>query len=402
MGTETNHSPRQSFIPLCVPEIRGNELNYIKEGLDTNWVSTAGPHVTRFEEALARFVGARFAVATCNGTAALHISLLVSGVSQGDEVIVPALSFVASANTVRYLGAYPVFVDVDKDFWQIDVPKMREFIRNGCRWHNQCLINNTTGRKITAVMPVHLLGHPVDMDPLYQIAREYGLQVIEDASEALGAKYKGIKIGRDSQIAGFSFNGNKLITTGGGGMIVTNREDWATRARYLTTQAKEASKELVHNEIGYNYRLPNLLAAMGLGQLEQIESYLTNKKNIAAKYTQAFKQCRGIRVPREADWADSISWLYAIMLDEATFGMDSRELLDKLRQRNIETRPMWYPLHRLKSYEDCYSYKVENVENIYRQALCLPSSVGLTESDQDRVIETILELSDRTNAQDGP
>src|SRR5579862_6352196 len=248
---------KEGFTPLSVPEIRGNEWKYVKECLDTGWVSSVGSFVDRFEQDVAKFVGARFGVAAVNGTAALHTALLVAGVCPDDEVLVSTLTFIAPANAIRYAGAWPVFVDAEPEYWQMDPERVVQFIKEKCAWNGRELRNRSTGRRLKAIMPVHILGHPVDMEPLLNLARQYDLVVIGDATESLGAAYRGQKVGRLGDIACFSFNGNKLITTGGGGMMVTDNEAWADRARYLTTQAKDDAIEYTHHTIGFNYRLTN-------------------------------------------------------------------------------------------------------------------------------------------------
>ena len=376
-------------IPLCVPELSGNEWLYVKECLDTNWVSSAGPFVSRFEQALASYVGAEYAVATVNGTAALHVALLVAGVKPDDEVILPALTFIAPANAIRYAGAWPVFMDVEPDHWQIDPQKTADFINHECIWTNGELRNRTTGRRVSALLPVHILGHPVDLDPLIELARKYDLAVVEDATESLGAKYKGKMLGQTSDVACFSFNGNKLITTGGGGMVVTNREDWAERARYLTTQAKDDYIEYVHNEIGYNYRLTNIQAALGCAQMEQLEGFVSAKRRIAQQYTHALSAVAGISCPDEASWALSTYWLYTVLVDPQVYGSDRRRLLKYLEQERIQARPLWQPLHRSKAHAGALSYRIEVTDQIHDQALSLPSSTGLSEHDMDLVVAAV-------------
>ncbi len=258
---EPGGRPGGDVVPLSVPEIRGNEWKYVKECLDTGWVSSVGSYVDRFERAMAGYIGCRRAVATVNGTAALHVALRVAGVEPDDEVLVSDLTFIAPVNAVRYLGAWPVLIDAEPDYWQMDPRQVADFLRRQCgvkqgRWHNKA-----TGRRVRALLPVHILGHPVDMAPLVELAREFDLVVVEDASESLGAKCRQRQVGSLGDIACFSYNGNKLITTGGGGMIVTDNEAWADKAKYLTTQAKDDPLEYVHGEIGYNYRLTNVLAA---------------------------------------------------------------------------------------------------------------------------------------------
>lgn len=389
MPSEPGAPPSQGTIPLCVPEIRGNEWQYIKECLDTNWVSSVGAFVDRLEADVARYLGAGRAVATVNGTAALHIALLVAGVQPDDEVLIPTLTFIAPANAIRYAGAWPVFVDVEANYWQMDPQKVIEFLEQGCRWTNGELRNKTTGRRVKALLPVHILGHPVDMDPILEAARKYGLPVIEDATESLGTKYKGQMVGTLGDIACFSFNGNKIITTGGGGMIVTDDEAWAERARYLTTQAKDDPLEYVHHEIGYNYRLTNVQAALGVAQLEQLDEYIAAKRRIAATYTQAFDAIPGVTPMQEANWAFSIFWMYTALFDETDYGMDSRSLLQALRERNIQTRPLWQPIHNSPAHEGDLASPCETAEMLNRTALSLPCSVGLSPDEQRRVIQVI-------------
>lgn len=379
----------QNVIPLCVPEVRGNEWKYIKECLDTNFVSSVGPFVDRFERMLADYVGTRHAVATVNGTAALHVALLVAGVQPNDEVLVPTLTFIAPANAVRYVGAWPVFVDVDPVYWQMDTVKAADFLKTECTWNNGELRNNTTGRRVRAILPVHVLGHPVDMDPILDLAGKYGLAVIEDATESLGTEYKGRKVGGLGSLGCFSFNGNKLVTTGGGGMIITDNEAWAKKAKYLTTQAKDDPLEYVHNEIGYNHRLSNVQAAMGCAQLERVDEFVAAKRRIAARYTEAFRGVPGLMPMREAPWAKSAFWMFTLLVDAPAYGMDSRQLLRSLAARKIQTRPLWQPLHQSPAHRGAQAYECEVAERLHRDALSLPCSVGLTPADQQKVIESI-------------
>ncbi len=380
------------MVPLCVPELRGNEWCYVRECLDTNWVSSAGPFVDRFEREMAAYLGLPHAVATVNGTAALHVALLAAGVRPEDEVLVSALTFIAPANAVRYGGAWPVLIDVEPDFWQMDVGRVAAFLNQGCQWRGGALRNRATGRRVRAVLPVHILGHPVDMDPLLEVARRYELAVIEDATESLGARYRGRMVGCLGDMACLSFNGNKIITTGGGGMIVTADETLARRCRYLTTQAKDDALEYVHHEVGYNYRLVNILAALGCAQLEQLADYLAAKRRIAAAYTEALAEVPGITPPREADWAQSTFWLYTILVDEAQYGLDSRALLRALAAAGIQTRPLWQPLHRSRALAGSPVVGGDVADGLNRQALSLPCSVGLTPEQQARVIAEIRRL----------
>jgi perosamine synthetase len=399
MSSEPGAPAPEGFVPLCVPEIRGNEWKYVKECLDTNWVSSVGSFVDRFEHEVAARIGTKHAVATVNGTAALHVALLVAGIQPDDEVLVSTLTFIAPANAIRYVGAWPVFLDAEPAYWQMDPQKVLDFLERECRWHNGELRNNTTGRRVSAILPVHILGHPVDMEPILEAARKYNLLVIEDATESLGAKYKGRMVGTLGDIACFSFNGNKIITTGGGGMIVTNKEKWARKAKYLTTQAKDDPIEFVHNEIGYNYRLTNIQAAMGVAQLEKINEYIAIKRQIAKTYTDAFKDVPGLIPMREAEWAFSIFWMYTMIVDEAQCGMNSRGLIRSLAEHKTQARPFWQPAHSSPAHRSQFPVNCPVSERLHRLGVSLPCSVGLSNDDQGRVIGLVLSLVARTDVQ---
>ena len=377
------------FIPLCVPETGGNEWEYVKECLDTNWVSSVGPFVDRFEEMMAGYVGTKHAVATVSGTAALHIALLIAGVGPDDEVLVSSLTFIAPANAVRYVGAWPLFVDSEPKYWQMDPDKVVDFLENGCQWLNGALFNKKSGRQVKAILPVHILGHPCDLEPIVAAARKYQLTVIEDATESLGARYNGSMVGRLGDVSCFSFNGNKLITTGGGGMVVTDNEEWARRAKYLTTQAKDDPVEYVHSEIGYNYRLSNVQAAIGCAQFERLDSHITAKRRIAEKYGKGFSGLQGIKPMLEAPWASAVFWLYTVIVDEQSYGITSRALLKYLEASGIQARPLWQPLHRSDAHTGESVSDCAVAEKIATEALSIPTSVGLTLNDQDRVIEAV-------------
>lgn len=384
------------FIPLCVPTIRGNEWQYIKDCLDTNWVSSVGAYVDRFEEMVANYVGAKYAVATVNGTAALHIALLVAGVKPDDEVLVSDLTFIAPANAIRYVGAWPVFIDAEPDYWQMDPQLVIRFLEEECIWQNGELRNKQTNRRVKAILPVHILGHPVDMDPIIAIARKYNLVIIEDATESLGARYKGRMVGNLGDIACFSFNGNKIITTGGGGMIVTNNQAWAEKAKYLTTQAKDDPVEYIHGEIGYNYRLTNIQAAMGCAQMEQLDAYISAKRHIATTYTTALQDTKGIIPMKQAEWAFSTFWLYTILVYKKRYGQGSRDLLDYLQTYKIQTRPLWQPLHEsLLFSHNSFISQNQISQMLNRKALSLPCSVGLADASIEDVVQSIINRHER-------
>lgn len=385
--------PPAGTIPLTVPELRGNEWAYVKECLDTNWVSSVGSYVDRFERVVADAVGARHGVATVNGTAALHVALMVAGVAPGDEVITSTLTFIAPANAIRYVGAWPVFVDAEPDHWQMDVARLAHFLERGCRRVDGALRNVATGRRVRAILPVHALGHPVDMDPLMELARRHELVVIEDASESLGALYRGRSVGREGTCAVLSFNGNKLVTTGAGGMLVTDDDLFARRARHLTTQAKSDALEYIHDEIGWNYRLSNVLAAMGVAQMEHVREFVDAKRRIAERYRDGLAGVPGIAPMREAQWARSAFWMYTVLVDERAYGMDSRALLRALAERRVQCRPLWQPLHLSPAQRGAYHEGCPVAERLNRDGLSLPCSVGLGAEDQDWVIAQIAALA---------
>ena len=395
MSSEPGALPPRGTIPLSIPEIRGNEWKYVKECLDTNWVSSVGAYVDRFEQALADFVGAKYAVATINGTAAIHIALLVAGVRPDDEVLVPALTFIAPVNAVRYVGAWPVFIDAEPNYWQMDPEKMAGFLETECRLEDGSLINKTSGRRVKAVLPVHLLGHPCDMDPIVETARRYGLEIIEDATESLGSLYRDTMVGTIGGVSCFSFNGNKLITTGGGGMIVTNNQEWAERATYLTTQAKDDPIEYVHNEIGYNYRLSNIQAAMGVAQMEQIDEFIAKKRAIAQGYEKGLGNLELVTLMPTQPGTDPTYWLYTILLRPGTTVPERQEVIRDLGERGVNVRPLWHPINRLPPYRECQSFQIEHAPRLYERALSLPSSAGLTEEDLASTVSAVQESVSR-------
>ncbi len=378
-----------SPVPLSVPVLRGNEWKYVKDCLDTGWVSSVGSYVDRFEQEMAACVGARYGVATSSGTAALHVALQVVGVEPEDEVLVSTLSFIAPANAVRYLGAWPVFMDAEPQYWQMDVEKVESFLREECVWQNSTLRNKSTGRRVRAILPVHILGHPCDLDALRHLARTYDLRIVEDATESLGATYKGNILGALGDVACFSFNGNKLLTTGGGGMLVTHEEGWARKAKYLTTQAKDDAIEYIHSEIGYNYRLTNLQAAVGCAQLEQLAQFVAAKRRLASQYRAALQSIAGLHVMPEAPWAASSFWLYTVLIDSTLTKTDRHFLHKALGVRRVETRPLWQPLHRSPAHRGAVAYHCVVADRIQAQALSLPSSTNLTDMEQEWVIDEL-------------
>jgi perosamine synthetase len=372
-----------------VPELRGNEGKYLQECVDTGWVSSVGPFVDRFERAVAERVGARHAVAVVNGTSALHLALLVAGVQPGDEVLVSDLTFIAPANAIRYAGAWPVFMDAERTAWQMDPAKLAEFLSRECESQGGKLVNRASGRRVAAVLPVHILGHTCDMDPILAAARRFGLPVIEDATECLGASYRGRAAGTLGDIGCFSFNGNKLITTGGGGMVVTDNPAWAARVKHLSTQAKADPVEYEHDEVGYNYRLTNIQAALGVAQMELLDEYVAAKRRIAAAYAEALVNVPGITPMPVPPWGGSVFWMYTALVDAGAYGRDRRGLIRGLAERSIQARPLWQPMHASPAHRGCQAYRCEASAWLHGRALSLPCSVGLADEQQKRVVDAL-------------
>jgi perosamine synthetase len=374
----------QRVIPNAVPHLAGNEWKYLKECLDTNWVSSVGPFVDRFEREVAAHVGAPHAVATVNGTAALHVALLAAGVRAGDEVLVPALTFIATANAVTYCGAQPVFLDSEEASWGLDADKLADFLSRECLVRNGEVVNRATGRVVRALLPVHLYGHPFDIDAVLEVAGRYPLAVVEDAAEALGARYKGRAVGCAGLLSCLSFNGNKIITTGGGGMVLARDEKTAARVRRLTTQARADALEYIHEETGYNYRLTSLQAALGVAQLEQLDGFVEAKRRTAAHYRELLAGLPGVMVVTEAPWARSTYWMTSALVERGVCP-DVRGLLRRLDADGIGARPLWRPLHLQPVYAGTQAYRVEVAERLYERGLSLPCSVGITAEERQAV-----------------
>ncbi len=376
-------------IPLAEPVIGGNEWAYVKECLDSGWVSTAGAFVGRFEAEFAKYLGSEHAVAAASGTAALHVALLAAGVRPDDEVLMPSFTFIAPANAVRYAGAWPVFVDAEPRAWQMDVALTADFLTRQCRWSGGALRNPRSGRRIGAILAVHVLGHPVDLDPLLEVAEKYDIPLIEDAAESLGATYGGRYAGRFGRLACFSFNGNKVMTTGGGGMVATDDAALAERVRYLATTAKDDADEGIHGQVGFNYRLTNIQAAMGCAQLERLEEFLAAKRRIAARYAEGLAGLPGLTLMPEEPWAKSAFWLYSIRIDPAQAPCDSRELRARLSAAGIASRHFWQPLHLSPAHAGAEFLGGGVAERLHGEVLSLPCSAGLSEAAQARVIAAL-------------
>lgn len=370
-------------ISVCEPMLGGNELRYVEDAIRSTWIAASGEYLRRFREGFASYVGRRFADTTPNGTTALHLALRALDIGPGDEVIVPSFTIISCANAVCYCGAMPVFVDCEPRTWTIDVEQIEAKITPRTR----------------AIMAVHLYGHPCDLDPLLAIAAKHGLHVIEDAAQAIGSRYRDKPCGSFGVISCFSLFANKLITTGEGGMVVTDDEAFYERVRYLKNLAfsPQGPRDFRHEEIGFNYRTTNVLAAIGLAQLERVDDYLAARRRNAARYTQRLARLPGLRLPIEEQWAHSSYWMYALEVDPDVWGMDRDTLMDRLLDEyGVETRRFFLGLHAqpcLQNYGcDCSgTYPV--ADRIAQTGLYLPSGSGLTEEDQDRVIAALEALS---------
>ncbi len=373
---------------MYVPVLGREEVSNLTSCVENNEL-IRGPFATQFERQIAGFVGAAHAVGTNSGTAALHVALMLSGVQAGEEVFITTLTFIAPANTIAYMGAHPIFVDVRDDDWQIDAARMERFIAERCDFDGQVLRNRETGRRITAVIVVHFFGMPADIDAIMALAARYNLKVIEDAAQALGTRIGTRRVGGIAPIGCFSFYGNKLITAGGGGMVVTGGEAMAARGRYLVNQAKDDPVETLHNEIGYNYRMTNLHGAIGCAQFGRIEQHIAAKRAISQRYLAGLAGLGGVELLREKPGTFCTYWLSSIRVDARRFGMTARDILARLRGLEIETLPVYQPLHRSKAHEGAQHCGGAVAERIAEEALSLPSSVDLSADDQDRVIDAI-------------
>lgn len=367
--------PKKDFIPLHEPLFIGNESKYVQEAIDSTFVSSVGKFVNQFEEMMAKIAETNFAIATCNGTSALHMSLLLLGVERRDEIITQALSFVATANAITYLGANAIFLDVDNETMGLSPDAIERFLEANGEARDGICINKSTGNKISACVPMHTFGHPCKIDRIVEICNEWNIPVVEDAAESLGSRYKGKHTGGFGKVGAFSFNGNKIVTCGGGGAIVTNDEDLAKKAKHLTTQAKIAHKwEYNHDNIGYNYRMPNLNAAMACAQLEMLDKFLQNKRELAHLYQEFFGGIEGISFKGEPDEASSNYWLNAI---EFRSLRDRDQFLEDSNSNSVMTRPIWKLLSELPMYKRCQNDGLNTSRYLEERIVNIPSSVNL-------------------------
>lgn len=364
-------------LALHEPEFASREWEYVKECLDTGWVSSVGSYVDRIERDIAGFTGCRHAIATSNGTSALHICLLLAGVDAGDEVLVPTLTFVATANAVSYLRAVPHFVDCETASLGIDAANLDAYLRETAQIVDGVCTNRVTGAPIKALVAMHVFGHPCEVEALAGLARRWNLVLIEDAAESLGSYYRGRHTGNFGRVAALSFNGNKIVTTGGGGAVLTNDAELARRAKHLTTTARVSDRwNFVHDEIGYNYRMPNINAALGCAQLEQLGDFLRAKRALFERYRSAFAAVPNARMLAEPEGCRSNYWLQALLLDESISGQRD-ELLAATNAVGFQTRPAWMPMHTLAPYDSCPRASLHVVESLQRRIINVPSSAAL-------------------------
>ena len=368
-------------VALHEPSLKGNEWAYLKDCIDSTYVSYVGQYVDKFEAMLANFTGVKKAVAVVNGTAALHIALKLAGVQPEDEVLTPALTFVATANAVSYCGAIPHFVDSEESTLGIDPHKLKAYLKDIARVDSDSCHNKLTGRRIKAVIPMHTFGHPVDLDPLVEVCNKYKIVMIEDAAESLGSYYNGKHTGNWGKVSILSFNGNKTITTGGGGAIITNDEDLGKLAKYLTSTAKVPHRwAFNHDLVGYNYRLPNVNAAIGCAQMEQLPQFLERKRRLAATYLKAFAGMAGVSFFTEPPFAKSNYWLNVLLLD-GNVSDRQEEVLKKTNDNGIMTRPVWTLMNKLIMYKDCPAMDLDCAESLSKRIINIPSSPFLVQEN---------------------
>jgi Predicted pyridoxal phosphate-dependent enzyme apparently involved in regulation of cell wall biogenesis len=372
------------MVLLSGPNLGGNELKYVKECIDTEWVSSVGSYVTQFEEMLAEKAGSKFAIATSSGTTALHTCLHILGVNRDDYVIVPNVTFIASLNSIKYTGADPILMDVDSDTWQMNLDLLEQFFSEECYTKDSSLFYKKDDRRIPVIMPVHVLGNMCDMERLVSLCDKYHVTIVEDSTEALGSTFNSKHSGSFGLMGCFSFNGNKLITTGGGGMIVTDDEALAKRAKHVTTQAKSDRMEYIHDEIGFNYRLTNVAAAMGVGQMEQLEDFLNAKQKMKDYYMSNLSGVGDIRFQKVEKGIDPNWWLFTIRTSKM------RNLLGVLNSEKLQARPFWVPMNKLEMFKNNIYYNHKDVSaTIYGECISIPCSTNITEEQMNRVINVI-------------
>lgn len=380
------------FIPLSVPNLKGNELAYVSKAVETEWVSTGGPYVNDFEKAVAEYVHVPGAVSCQNGTSGIHTALLLAGIASEDIVLVPTLTFIAAVNPVSYVGAEPVFLDCD-DSLCLDADKLEEFCETQCSMVAGKLIDTATGKHVKAMIVVHVFGNMANLERILTIAKTYNIMVIEDATEAIGTYYldgvfQGQYAGTLGYMGVFSFNGNKIITTGGGGMMVSNDTDILAHAKHLTTQAKSDVVNFLHDEIGYNYRLTNLQAALGLAQMEQLETFIATKKTNYLYYKEKIEEIKHVRLlPFRSDIRPNY-WFYSLYLED-DFPLSRDQVIAEFDKCNIQTRPIWGLIHEQKPYLGCRTFEIEKAITYQKHIVNVPCSTNLTKQEINRVVECL-------------
>jgi perosamine synthetase len=382
-------------IPLSVPHISGNEAKYLLECVDSTFVSSVGPFVNRFEEMVALAAGSKGAIATSSGTTGLHLALVSVGVKPGDLVVIPSFTFIATANAVSHAGAEPWLMDIETSSWTLDPALLREELKNKTVKKDGRVVHKNSGKPIGAIMPICTMGVTPDMDALEAIAREYGIPLVIDSAPALGVKYKGTPIGARGDVAVFSFNGNKTVTAGAGGAVVSNKPELLKLARHLSTTAR-VSQEYDHDRVGYNYRMSNLQAAVGCAQLERLDEFIEAKRRINKAYNESLGTIKGIGVFPSPSWSESVCWFSGVVIEDATFPPVT-EICKLLREDGIEARPFWKPMHFQKPYERALQSILTVTESVWNKILTLPCSTNLSISDQKKVIDSLKRILQERN-----
>jgi len=391
------------MIPVNEPLMAKNALKYVSECIETGWISSAGSYIKKFEEKFAEYLGIKYAISTTSGTTALHLALASLDIGQDDEVIIPALTMIAVPYAVLYTGALPALIDVDPEIFNIAPEKIADFIERKCKYdpHSKQLIDKSTDRVVKAIMPVHLYGHPCPMHEIMEIAKKYDLYVVEDAAEAHGALYSSkengeaaIKAGSIGDVGCFSFYANKIITTGEGGMVVTDSEKIAEKARRLKDLAHSPEKRFYHTELAFNYRMTNMQAAVGVAQMEEIERFIEIKRKMAHKYQELLGNMEGLTLPVEKEWAQSVYWMYSVLV-EKNFRVSRDEFIRKLREENIDTRTFFIPVNEQPLFQDNELYRASSfpvARELSEKGLYLPSGLALTEEQMIQVCNAIKKI----------
>ena len=375
------------FIPLYEPYFVKKDKKIISKCLDDNWVSTSGPLVEKFEQEIVKQTKCRYAVACSSGTAALHLALIGIGVKKNDLVLVSNLTFIASVNVIKYVGAEPILFDCDKETWQIDEKLIQNFLENECYTKSGSCFYKKTRQRIGAILPVHILGHTTQIDKIVKLGVKFKIPTVEDAAESFGAKFKKKQLGSFGKVGCFSFNGNKIITTASGGVVITNQRSLAKRIKHFSQQAKSSKIDYIHNQIGFNYRMNNLCASLGLTQLEKLDFFIKQKEKIANIYIEGFKRNKFINLIKPIKFSKPNWWLFTILINHEK--IDAKKMYKKLLENGIQTRRLWQPMNLSIPYKNCIMIGANNSFNLYKNALSLPSSVSLKNKEQMKIIKLI-------------